>query len=380
MASTFLLSALYTTPRALLRREMKFGAVAIGNLSAEVLSILSAIAAALCGMGYWAVVTRQIIKPVVTMISAWIFCPLWPGHPRGVKKAMPGLKYGLKVYLNYVLDYFSKSLDKILLGKFFGSSNLGHYDRAYQLSSFPAGQILSPLNSVMQATLSRLRDDKARFKVYYIKAVSLASFLGTMATVILLLSADDLVPLLLGDGWDETARILKAFSPGIAATLIYGTYSWLHLSLATPGKWFRWNVFSTIITIIAFSVTAPFGAVAVALAYSVSRYILVLPSIWYAGRPVQLSILSIVNSVWPYFLSGIITSVLWLYIIPLYEPFSLLLTSLKPFYRIGFTICFSAIVYTIFVITLQRNFFVITEMCSFFRILISRRKPKVHDI
>ncbi len=201
MSTSFILYALFTSHFALLKREMKFGAIAIVQLVAMILSIILSITAAFGGMGYWAVVIRQLTVPVVTVLAAWFLCPWRPGRPAYFSTAIPGLKYAVKVYSNFSIGYLTRSIDKVLLGKFYGSELLGNYDRAYHLSSMPAGQLLTPLHSVALATLSRLQNDKERFLVYYTKAVSMVAFLGTIAAICLTLSAKDLIPLLLGPEW-----------------------------------------------------------------------------------------------------------------------------------------------------------------------------------
>lgn len=371
---TFIFMALHTTPRALLWRDMKFSYVAFGDLLARIISVTIAITLAFYGMAYWAVLIRQIVSPLVTMIVSWCLCPWRPGYPHDLKRAIPGSKYALKIFGNETVNYFTKSIDRILLGKIYGSETLGLYDRASQLTSIPAGQLLRPLTSVAQATLSRLRDDKEKFTAFYLKAVSMVSFLGTAIAVFLVLSSDDLVPLLLGPGWSETARILKAFSPSIAAILLYGTLSWLHVSLGTPGRWLRWNILATILTIIAFIIAASFGAIALAFAYSASMYILVLPGLWYAGRPIQLSIPALLRCVGPYFIGGILTFFIWFFL-PVYcPPINNLLMVLNLLCRIIFIGFVTSWTYILIVSIIQRDFSSLREVVGIFRLMLSRRK------
>ena len=374
MATSFILAAFYTTPRALLRRDMKFTSIAIGDLIAEILSIVFAIVAAVAGMAYWAVVTRQLSSSVVHVIVAWILCRWRPNRPRNLSSAVPAFKYALKVYSNFSVNYLTKSIDKVLLGKFHGSALLGNYDRAYYLSSLPAGQLLTPLNSVALATLSRLREDRERFSAYYIKAVSMVSFLGTIAAVVLMLSARDLIPLLLGPGWSETGLILMAFSPGIAAELIYGTYTWLHLSLGTPGRWMRWNLFATLITVISFIIAAPFGPVSMAIAYSAAMYLLVLPGLWYAGRPIELSITALIRGIWPYLAAAISICSFWLYLSTYWLALKGLLLGRNPISRIVITSFIALFLYLLIVIILQRSFNTIREVISLLRLMLSRKE------
>lgn len=374
MATSFILSALFTTHFALLMREMKFASIAIVQLVAVILSIVFAIAAAIGGLGYWAVVTRQLTIPAVSMIAAWFICPWCPCRPRYLSNALPGLKYAIQVYCNFSLEYVTRNIDKVLLGKFHGSELLGNYDRAYYLSLMPANQLLTPLHSVALATLSRLRNDRERFTAYYTKAVSMIAFLGTIVAVILTFSAQDLILLLLGPEWAEAGRVVMALGPGIAAMLVYGTHSWLHLSLGTPNKWLRWNIFASVLTITAFIIAAPFGAVAMGIAYSARAYVLTLPALWYAGRPIQLSLKVLTSSIWAYFVSAISVCVFWLYLSAYWLSLKGLLAGLSPLNRVVMTSCIISFLYVAIVIILQRGLGSIREILSLSRLILSRKK------
>jgi len=372
LALTFILGALSTTHRALLRREMRFASIAVGDLIAGILSIVCAIAAAIAGMAYWAVVTRQLVQPILIVLAAWFLCPWRPGRPRDISYGAPSLKYGLKVYGNFTIEYVIKSIDKVLLGKFHGSAILGNYDRAYHLSSLPAGQILTPLADVVLATLSRLRNDKNRFIVYYTKAVSLVTFLGIIPAIVLMLTARDLIPLLLGPAWTETGLIVMAFSPGIAAMLVSATISWLHLSLGTPGRWLRWNIMATIITVIFFGCAAPYGAVAMAAAFSSAKFLLVLPGLWYAGRPIGLSIINLLRNIWAYFAAGLLTSIIWI-TLPLFWPFLYeMFVDLSPLNRVVMIALSTPFLYIIILVIFQRSFASISELIGLVRLFLSR--------
>jgi len=373
MSSSFILYALSTTPMALLKREMKFASIAIPELIAMILSTVFAITVALSEMTYWAVVTRQLTIPVVTMIAAWVLCPWRPSRPRHLSSALPGLKYAIQVYSNYSLGYLMRNMDKVLLGKYHGSVLLGNYDRAYHLSSLPADQLLTPLHGVAFATLSRLRNDKERFSAYYIKAVSMVAFLGTIAALIMTLLAQDLILLLLGPKWTEAGMVVMAFGPGIAAMLVYGTHSWLHLSLGTPDRWLRWNIFASVLTITVFIIAVPFGTVAMAIACSARAYALVLPGLWYAGNSIQFRIGGLLSSIWAYFASAISVGIFWLYLSAYWPPLNGFLTGLSLLNRIVITSCITSFLYIALVIILQRSLSSIREVLSLLAILISRR-------
>lgn len=374
MSTSFVFMALSTSQFALLKREMQFTSIAVVELVAVISSIVFSIAAAVGGMTYWAVVIRQLTVPVVLVIGAWILCPWRPGYPARPSRALPGLKYAVQVYCNFSLGYLARNIDKVLLGRFHGSEILGNYDRAYHLSSLPANQLLSPLHGVALATLSRLINDKERFITYYTKAVAMVSFLGTLAALILTLSAEDLILMLLGPAWSDAGRVVMAFGPGVAAMLIYGTHSWLHLSLGTPNRWLRWNLFASVITITAFIIAAPYGAVAMAIAYSATAYVLIVPALWYAGRPIGFSVKEVIDSLWAYFASALLVCISWFYLFAYWLPLKDLLANNSLLNRVLMTSLIATFLYVTIVILLQRSLHSIREIASFIGVFISRRE------
>jgi len=374
LATSFIFQALSTSHVALLKREMKFASLAIAELVGVILSILFAIAAALAGMGYWAVVIRQLTIPAVMILAARILCPWRPKGPIHLSRALPGLKYTVQVYSNISLGSLMHGLDKVLLGKFHGAQLLGYYDRAYYIFSMPAAQLLTPLHTVALATLSRVKDDKEKFFEYFLKAISLVAFPGILASLILTISAHDLVTLLLGPNWVEAGRVVVAFGPGIAAQLLYGTIPWLHLSLGTPNRWLRWNLFAAAVTVIAFIIAAPFGAAAMAAAYSVRTYAIVVPAIWYAGRPIQLSLRLVIRNLWPYFISGTAVCLAWLFLLEYWLPMKERVMGLSPLIRIMVTMCTATVLYVTLVAILQRSFRSIRDILSLLPHIFSRLK------
>lgn len=372
MAFSFILFALYTSHFALLQREMKFSFIAVIELSAVILSVGLSIAAASADMGYWAIVIRQLTLPVVSVMAVCTISTWRPTQPKNLANALPALKYAFKIYCNFSLNYLTRNIDKILIGRVHGSAVLGTYDRAYYLSQMPAEQLLRPLNSVALATLSRIREDKQRFVTYYVKALSTVSFLGTMVTVVLFLTAQDLVLLLLGPKWTETGRILMALTPGITALLISGTCSWLHLSIGTPGRWLRWNIVASIVTILSFIIALPYGAIAMGIAYSAKTYILLFPGIWYAGRPIQLKVGKIASSIWPYLLSAVIVAGSYIFLSTYWNPSSVFLSQLPLVLRVGLVALTATISYVLFTAILERSFKSVHEIVALVKLFLKR--------
>ncbi len=76
----------------------------------------------------------------------------------------------------------------------------------------------------------------------------------------LTLVGKDVVRLILGSQWSESARIFELFGPGIGAMLLCSTIGWIHLSIGKPGRWLRWTLFQLSVTACLFLLALQWGA------------------------------------------------------------------------------------------------------------------------
>lgn len=308
---------LATQHRALLIKNFHFYKSAAIEIQATFVAFGTAIYLAFHGWGYWAIVSRWVVFSFVEVIGAWTFCRWRPGLPVRTTGIIPMVKFGVNMLGTFIVTYFSRNVDKILIGWRYGSSSLGYYDRAYNLFMAPAQRLSQPIYNVAIVTLSKLRDDPEKFRRYYLNSISKIAFIAFPISAILTVMANDIVLLLLGPQWKKAGPILSAFSVSIGLQMIYYTYSWLHVSLGKSNKLFRWNLIGTSCTILAFLVGLHFGPIGVGICYSASIYILIGPSLWYAGKEIDLSVRSIFLVIWKYFLSAFVTGLVYLYVLRL---------------------------------------------------------------
>jgi len=105
---------------------------------------------------------------VCKTIGAWVLCKWKPGTPSiksGVKKM---LLSGSNITGSFIIRYFERNLDKILIGWRYGANQLGYYHKAYYLFTLPTTQLTTALQSVAIATLSKTNRQQDQFHNYYI--------------------------------------------------------------------------------------------------------------------------------------------------------------------------------------------------------------------
>jgi PST family polysaccharide transporter len=380
MATGIMAQMLSTLHLALLKRRMEFSKVGLITVMARVLSVAIAIGMALGNFRYWAIVGRQLSEIVFMAIGSWILCPWRPGLPKNLKNEYGALRFALRIYGNYTLDYLSRNLDKVLLGRFHGSKVLGYYDRAYHIASMPIDQLANPLSGVGLATLSPLRTDLERYTRYFTKALCLLAFVGVLASLLVSVTGRDLVRIFIGPRWEQAGYVVMAFGPGIGVRILYSTCGWIHLSLGRPERLMRWNLISTAFIAAALFVAAVFGPVWVAWAYSISFYVLLVPALWYAGRPIGLKVVPLLSAVAPYFAAGLISFFSWMLLTRSLPVTSAFLGEMGAGLRFSVALGFNTVLYAAMVVVLHGGLAPLREMLSVIKTLIFREKSGIRDI
>lgn len=288
LSVTFVLPALYFQQHALMRRALMFRTLALIEVGASLLSTAIAIALAYHGYGYWALVWKLLLTPLFTAIAVWISCGWWPKRPTFTPGVKELLKFGLNISGFILADGTARSADRVALGYTAGAQVLGYYQNALGVYEYAIG-ICASLHNVATATLTKLRGDRAALKHAWSTALSSLVYFAAPAAVTLAVIAQDLVVLLLGSKWAAAGAILSVLALRGPANVVERTLGWLHVIAERPDRWRHWGVANCVVTIIALLCGLPFGAIGVAAAYVASAYLLFIPGIAYAGKPLGIS-------------------------------------------------------------------------------------------
>jgi PST family polysaccharide transporter len=289
----------------LLQRAMRFRAVAVINAIALLLYVIVAISLAIAGWHYWALVWAAVVHALATAAGACCVCRWIPSWPRKTSGTGSGFKFAMNVYWHFAFSYVTSNTDNLLVGWRYGAQPLGFYKKAYDLFVLPQSQLLSPLSAVAVSTLSRVSGDRERFRRYFLQMISVLALLGMGIGADFALVGKDIIRLLLGPGWEEAGRIFALFGPGIGVMLLYNTHGWVHLSIGRPERWLRWGLleFGCITTL--FLLALRWGPSGVALAWTVSYFLLMFPGFWYAGKPIGLGVGPMLAVIWKFFAASV---------------------------------------------------------------------------
>jgi PST family polysaccharide transporter len=306
MSAAILVSNCSVVHLALLRRAMRFSTVAKIDVISRVVSVTVGIVFGFAGWGRWALVLGWCALYFSMMAGGMIMCRWTPGRPRNAAGTGTMLRFAAHTFGRFSVQYFSSNTDNLLVGWRFGPHALGFYKRAYDLFALSASQLVSATALVAVSALSRVRNNRELYRSYLLGAVTVMAFLGMGIAGDLTLVGKDLIRLLLGPGWETAGLIFTYFAPGIGAMLIYGTHGWIHLSIGRADRWFMWGIVEWTVTISLLVGGLHWGPEGIAVAWGVSYWTLIVPAMWFAGKPIGLGAGPFLAAMWRFVVASLL--------------------------------------------------------------------------
>ncbi len=285
LATGFLIGTTGALQDALLRRNLRFRAIAAIKSIAAIVALVAGIGAAWMGYGIWSLVIMRLTQTATQGFGSWLASRWRPGwYQRGTEvKSM--LAVAGHVSGSQLSIYLSRNADNVMIGWYWGEHLLGLYAQAYKLLMFPMNQIGPPLNSVMMPLLSKLQGDPAAYRSAYRRATEKIVILTMPLTCLMLVFPGEAIHVLLGPQWADAAPILAWFGVAMIYQPVAATSGCLLMSQGRSGLLLRQGLVSAVTTVLAFAIALPFGPEWVAASFVISGIFIRLPMIfWQIGR------------------------------------------------------------------------------------------------
>jgi O-antigen/teichoic acid export membrane protein len=297
LGTAFLFNAVGIQHSALLQRQMRF--TAIGAISVVSLMVGTAIAigGAAIGYGYWALVASSVTTPLVASIGFWLATGWVPGMPRRRTGILSMMHFGATLTLNGIVAYIAFNADKVMIGRFLGVDAIGIYGRGFQLISIPTDSLNSAVGEVAFSALSRLQNDPARLRSYFLKGASFILGLTLPITIACALFADDLVLVLLGPKWEASIQIVRLLAPTIAVSAVINPVGWLIYSLGLVQRSLKIALVFAPLMILGCLLGLPYGASGVAFAYSTVMVLWMVPHVAWCVHGTAISLRDVASVV-----------------------------------------------------------------------------------
>lgn len=193
--------ALLIVPQSILLREKKFFNVNMVTIISNVASGIVSIILAFAGFSYYALIFGNIVKAMVMFIIFFIQSKMKWNFKVTIEPLKKIYSFSKNQFAFNFINYFSRNLDKMLIGRFMNESALAYYDKAYQVSLYPNQTLTNVITPVIQPIMSEYETDRKRIKDVYLRITLVLATLGIPLSVFFFFASQETILFLFGDQW-----------------------------------------------------------------------------------------------------------------------------------------------------------------------------------
>lgn len=282
LALAVMLTAGASVPMALLRRQMRFRAIAAQGSLAAVVAQVVAITMTLTGFGVWALVGQTLTSLLLIAVLAWFVARWRPSWSFSAVEFVTMARFGTKVLAVEFVAMCRVWAEAAIISSTLGLGALGYLNIAQRLVLIVQDLTGAALVPVSTVAFARIRDSRDRLRGAYVRALRMTYAALSPVLTLLAVSAPLIIPIVFGGGWEQSAVVAQILALAglmvVGATLDHG----LFYGLGKPGQWFVYALIVDVCTVAATAITVQWGLEAVAFGFllvavlaTVSRWFLV---------------------------------------------------------------------------------------------------------
>lgn len=204
----FVVAAFGITPSAYLFRELKVKQKSIALMLSIAFSGIVGIAMALNGYSYWGIATQSIVYVLVRTIVCWYFTPWHPSFKVNFAPLKYLFAFSYRLLITNVFQRFNWNIFSFILGKFY-KADVGNYTKAAEWFNMGGEVVNGMVNAVSQPVLAKVVEDNERQLRVFRKMLRFTVFVAFPLMLGMSLVAEELITVVIGAKWIESAKMLK---------------------------------------------------------------------------------------------------------------------------------------------------------------------------
>ena len=243
-------NALNSIPNALILKEKRFSTITVRTVVVYITSAMITIIFALKGFGVYALAIYSVVTALLLFIwNKWnekvkfIFIP----DMNVIKKIWT---YSIFQFGSQAINYFSRNLDNLFVGKFFSTIDLGYYNKSYTLMMYPISYIPGVITPVLHPVLSEYQNDKEYIYIKYMELIKILSIIGCFVSIFCFFSAKELIYIVFGDQWNKSVLPFKLLSISLICQLLTNTIAPIYQSVGNTKLMFESTIITTLTIIL----------------------------------------------------------------------------------------------------------------------------------
>lgn len=238
-------------PNALIYKAKRFRFIAIRSLSVQIVGGSAAIAAAYAGAGIYALTINPVFSSAMLFMINYRQNPLRLRLRPGREALGKVFSFSAYQFSFQLINYFSRNLDKLLMGRYMSLTQLGYYEKSYRLMMLPLQNITFVISPVMHPVFAEMQHDKRQIAFQYMKVIRLLAFIGLPLSAVLCFTAQELILLIFGPQWEPSVDVLRILALSVGIQIVMSTSGSIFQAADATRMLFLCGLFSATLNVAA---------------------------------------------------------------------------------------------------------------------------------
>ncbi|GAB7231607.1 lipopolysaccharide biosynthesis protein [Facklamia hominis] len=209
MSIVLLLNSLISLPQSILLKQKNFKIVNYAQIFGNLFNGLISVFFAYLGYSFMSIIFGQITRGIILLCIYLYLTKMRFTFHFSFKPISKIFGFAKNQLIFNIINYFSRNLDNILIGRYMSPTELGFYDKAYQLTLYPNSIFTGVITSAIQPVFSEFEDNVSHIKNGYLRVTNVLANLSIPLTVFLFFNSKDIILLLYGEQWLNSEMVFK---------------------------------------------------------------------------------------------------------------------------------------------------------------------------
>jgi PST family polysaccharide transporter len=286
MSLRFTVDSINYVPAAILSKKLNFSKIGQAKFSATIFSVGLSIILAFLGFSYWSLVIPMVIAPLIQYVVLF-------RHTRiGIK--FYGIRAARFAFLKIkalmsnliahnTINYWSRNVDKLIIGKFFTQADLGLYNRAFRFVQLTFRLVIGIFNAVLFPSLKKLQESGGNVNKEYNDIMGIITLINFPLVAILIAFPEELVLLLWGQNWLDVSFYLPFVGLLIIFQTLMATMTNVFVLYGKERVMTRITFFASLTSVLSIGIGAFFSMQMLVTLYTAANILVVTPIYIYYG-------------------------------------------------------------------------------------------------
>ena len=298
LALVFIFNALGTIQATILTINLNFKKQNIISIIGVFVSACTSLYMAFNGYGVYTLIGQTLSFSITTNLLLWVTSNWKPSLIFSKTSFLSLFNFGSKILASSILDKIFTTIDNLVVGKLFNTTQLGFYTRAKSTRDLPVINTTGIISSVFFPVFSKINDDE-ELRRYHLKFLSLIGYVTFPLMAGLIVVATPLTLVLFTDKWLPSVPMLQTFA-------LFGALQPLSVilvqSLLVKGKagtFLKLDIYKKSILLVSMLVGAYYGIFPLLFAICIGHYLAFFLNLFVLSKTMEIKMIVYLKCFFP---------------------------------------------------------------------------------